>query len=138
MSYDAVNSALDAYLQNFLNVMDVAWEGTAYTPQAGRPYLSPRLAAYTRTPAGLGEGTLMVETGSYAINVNWPVGQGKAPPSLTASALVAYFNRHVTLTLSTGRTLTIEGSSAMPASEANGWLTVPVMVRWLSDEIEPG
>jgi hypothetical protein len=138
MSIDLISSAFDTYLGEFVTPLDIAWEGVVYVPTAGRPYLAPTMASYSRAPAGLGDNTLMVESGAYSITVNWPVGQGKAPALAVASALVAYFNRHVSFSLTSGRTVTINGASAMAANEANGWLTVPVIVRWLSDEPETG
>lgn len=138
MAFDAIGAALDAYLGRFANLPDIAWEGVVYQPTSGRPYVAPRMGAYTRQPAGMGEGTAMLESGVYAINVNWPIGQGRAPAARMASALVDYFNRHVSMTLSTGRSLRLLGSSAAPPIEANGWLTIPVAARWISDEPEAG
>lgn len=138
MAFDAIGAALDGYLEKFPNPPDIAWEGVLYEPKSGRPYLSPQMAVYAREPAGMGEGTAMIESGSYAINVNWPIGQGRAPPARMATALVDYFNRHVSMILSTGRSLRLLGSTAQHPIEANGWLTIPVLVRWISDEPEAG
>lgn len=131
---DVIGAQLDTYLAAFTPAIDIAWEGTIYTPQANRPYIAPVMAAYTRRPAGVGPNTLMLESGTYALRVNWPSGAGRTPAAEMASALAAYFKRGTNFTLSTGRVLTILSSTASAASEEDGWLILPVLVSWVSDE----
>ena len=131
---DVIGAAFDSFLQAFTPAMDVAWEGTVYEPQAGRPYLSVKLAAYNAAPAGMGANVAIIENGTYAVNVNWPAGAGRQPPGAVASALAKYFARGVTLARSDGRTITITSSSAAPSTETDGWITIPVLVRFVSDQ----
>lgn len=130
----AVSAAFDAQLQGFTAGGDVNLEGTRYQPQAGRPYLSSRLAAYQRTPAGIGPVTGYQVAGSYQVNVNRPATEGAAAARAVAAQLTVLFARGTAIALATGHALTIENASEQPLIEGGDWLTVPVVVSWFCTE----
>ncbi len=134
-----ISAALDAYLQSELtgNTLDIAWEGVAYDPQTGRPYLRVSLSGYNRTPQGPGSNTIFLEMGVYSVTVVWPVGEGKAPLLAEADKIRAMFPRNLSLTLSGQAPLVVQATSLGPAFNSGDWLNVPVTVRWITSEFGP-
>ena len=130
MSRQAIIDALAVRLQAMPQLPDIAWEGGApYLPEIGRLYLSGRLSGYTRTPAGAGADTPMLESAMLTVNVVAPADAGGAAAGRMADGVAAYFRRGTVLVLSTGQALTIENASAQPAQSSGDWLTIPVLVQ---------
>lgn len=132
MSYQAISDAFDAQLAG-VTQLDVQYEAVAYTPVTGRPYLAARLLAYSRTNAGFGPDCVMSETGSYQVSVNWPSGEGRPPAAAVADQIVAAFPRALGLTAGT-QVVSILYSSAAPTIMSGDWLTIPVVISWMSSE----
>lgn len=131
-----ISAALDAFLQSALssNPLDVAWEGTAYLPQTGRPYLRVDLSAYTRVPGGTGQQVVFIERGTYTVAVMWPSGSGKAAPVAEADRIKSIFPRALSLPLSGQAPLVVQDASLAPANVSGDWLSVPVTVSWMTSE----
>lgn len=132
MSYQLISDAFDARL-GAVTQLDVQYEGVAYTPVTGRPYLAARLLAYSRTNAGFGPDSVMTETGSYQISVNWPTGEGRPPAAAVADLLVAAFPRALSLQAGT-QVISILYTSAAPTILSGDWMTIPVVISWMSSD----
>jgi hypothetical protein len=131
----AVRTAFEALLATFPAGGDVVTEASPqYAPKAGKPYLSGRLAAYARTPIGIGTPTPEMVAGSYQINVQRPATEGVGPGSAIAARLVHLFDRGTALALATGQVLTVEQASEQPAIFAGDWITIPVVIQYYGTE----
>ena len=96
----AVRHAFEARLATFTAGGDIIVETSPpYNPQAGIGYLSGRLAAYARTPMGIGAPTPESVAGSYQINVQRPVIEGADMADAIAARLVHLFDRGTGLAL---------------------------------------
>ena len=132
MSYQNISDAFDARIGGVTQI-DLQYEGVAYTPVTGRPYLSARLLAYTRTNAGFGPDCVMSETGSYQISVNWPSGEGRPAAGAVADQIVAAFPRALALQAG-AQVVSILYTSAAPSIQSGDWLTIPVVVSWMATD----
>ena len=73
----AVRRAFDARLATFVaGGAAIITGGVPYQPQAGVPYITGRLAAFSRDPLGVGPGAAQQVRGSYQVNVNRPAIEG--------------------------------------------------------------
>jgi hypothetical protein len=131
-----ISAALDSFLQTALssNPLDIAWEGDAYAPQTGRPYLQIELSAYTRVPGGSGQQVVFIERGTYTISVVWPTGSGKGAALAEGDKIKALFPRALSLALAGQAPLVVQDASLAPAVSDGSWLRVPVSVSWMTSE----
>lgn len=132
MSYDQIWTALDARAALFTAGGDIVSEGDYYDPVEGRPYVLTKLAAYERSPAGVGPDCVIVETGSYMVSLRRPAEEGRGAASELADQVVALFPRSLALVTASGQQISLVSATAMPAIPAGAWLTVPVMIRWFT------
>ena len=133
-NYAATQAAFDAVLAAVTAGGDIVVEGQTYQPVAGRPYLSCRLSAYTRTPMAIDPNTPFDVRGSYQVNIQRPANEGKAIAAQIADLIVALFPRGMALALGTGASLTVLSAGAQPAITEGDWLTVPVVVSWFGTD----
>jgi hypothetical protein len=129
MSLAPIQAALDARLQALTGI-DIAWQGTAYQPATGRPFLMVRMSGRNRRPMGAGPIAAHIWEGFYQINVMWPAGEGTQPALVQADALVAHFPRALTLTTTAGSRVVIENTTVQPDYDAGDWVSVPVLINW--------
>lgn len=134
MSLSSIQKAFDDYLSLF-QTEDVAWEGTFYAPQIGRPYLAPRMQGRDRNPAGFGADALIRYDGVYQIGVFFPIGEGLERLNVAVDQLMAHFRRGTSLTTADGFVIRIEVPSPPPALQQPDWIMVPVQIRWFCYEL---
>lgn len=130
MTAQDILDAFNARLQTFPGLPDVAWEGEAYEPLAGRPYLSPRLSSYVGTGVGAGTGGTEQHDGTYTITVRRPADEGRAPAGQMAAALKAYFARDKALFTAAGLPVVLMQSTEQPATYYGNWVSIPVVVTF--------
>ncbi len=127
-----IASAFDVWLGSLGLPGDTVYEGVVYQPQNGRPYFSARMAAYTRQPQGTGPNAAYLESGTYQVNVNRPLGEGLQPARAAADSLAASLARGTMLALGNGGSVTVQNVAAGPAIEAGAWVSVPVSFSWFA------
>jgi hypothetical protein len=143
MSQIAVQTAFDLRMQAFAagtlkaaHKADLQLGETVYAVKPGTPYYSARLSAYTSEPLGVGPNAVVRERGIYQIGVHRPAAEGSRTALLIAADLVAHFGRGAVISPVPGGAeqlpINVEFATDNPPVSSDGWITVPVMVRWFT------
>lgn len=135
LRFDARLQAFAAGAVNPAHIADLQIGERVYEPQAGRPYYTGRVMAYTSGPLGIGPNAAHQEAGSYQVSVHRSRAEAETA-LIIASELVAHFKRGTLLPAIAGAPpqppIHIESASEMPAIPAAGWISVPVVIRWFT------
>ena len=131
MEQQDIVDALDGRLQLFPGVpaQDVAWEGLPYQPTKGRPFLSPRLSSYVRTPVGAGVDSIVQHDGTYTVMVQASADDGRRFAGQIAGAVRAFFERGTVLAAA-GQPLILLNASPQPSVPNGDWIGIPVVVTF--------
>jgi hypothetical protein len=123
-------SAFDLALNAITGLGTITVEGDPFEPSEGVPYLYGRMVSLVRTPIGYGANAVVQYSGTYQVNCNCPMEQGRAYAGNMARAITAALNRGSVVTTTNGVTVSIINSSAAPAIDNADWITVPVSISW--------
>lgn len=127
MTEQDIVDAFNARLAQLPGLGDVAWEGIAYQPKPGTPYLRAVCSGYSKRRVGAGVlGNDQVD-GSFTITVVRPADEGRQPAGLQAAQIQAFFAPDVAMTAA-GQPLVLLESSEGTADYSGSWVSIPVTV----------
>lgn len=111
----------------------IAWEGVAFAPVKGTPYMATSIASRAAQTLGIGPFVPRFWSGVYSILVSHPSGEGLGPAYEEADRVLRHFPRGLSMT-SGGLVVTVESATVRPSYSASDWVNVPVQVSWYAEE----
>lgn len=134
MEQQDIVDALNARLMALPGLGDVAWEGIAYEPRPGTPYLSPKLSSYTRTGVGTGLEGSTDHSGTYTVTLRAPAIEGRQPTGQMAGRIMRHFGRGGRVVGPTGQPIILLQASEQVASYFGEWVSIPVVVTFVASD----
>ena len=116
----------------FSQPVRVSWPGAEFVPEAGT-WLGVTIHYTGVDQITLGDAGLNRYTGFLRVDVNTPAGNGLAEPLNMAAEVVALFRRGTEIQIDGRWIRAILPPQLSDPLEFNGWIRVPVTVRWQSD-----
>lgn len=136
MSDHNIMAALQTRLSAFAAAkgLSIAYEGTGFTPQAGKTHLADHLLPATTANPSMGrQHTRYI--GIYQVDVDAPAPGNPVELRKLANELAAYFPRGLALARGGQRVLILNTPSIGPLIPDGGRMKRPVSVRYQSDVI---
>lgn len=130
MTQQDIVDALNGRLEQFPGLGDVSWEGEAYEPQNGRPYLRAELSSYVETGVGAGIQGAAQFDGTYKVTVRRPADEGRRPAGQVAAALKQHFGRGAVVNAADGTPIILLQASEGVATYYGNWVSLPVTVTF--------
>jgi hypothetical protein len=113
---------------------DIAFEGTQYTAEAGKPYLDVTMSAQTQTNDGVGPTTYTRWSGIYTIVIYRPFGEGTQESTQWAEKIRLAFPRGLQLPVSPNGANVL--NTVINRASNDGLFTItPVSVYWFATEV---
>lgn len=129
---DALNNRLIAAA--IVPADQIQWSNRTFVPKKGTSYLGAEMAGRNRAPQGFGADGVQMWNGIYQVSVFVPRDSGDREQAIMANKVLAAFPRGLNLSLSGGKPLIIEYSSAPPPVVSNDWSLQPVLISWFATE----
>ncbi|RVT96241.1 hypothetical protein EOD42_14105 [Rhodovarius crocodyli] len=112
----------------------VQWEGMAFEPRTGKPWISTRMTGRDVSPMGSFQVTPHLWRGSYTILVKHPADEGLRPAYSRALAIRDFFPRGSPDIADGPVKITITNVGLPPDFVTAGWRTQPVAISWFYEE----
>lgn len=127
----ALNAHLDAYAKP--KAIPIAWQGLAFTPPTGKPYLRPALLPARTEQATLGSGGDNRHTGIYQVSVVYPDKTASTVVRRTADEIVNHFRLETRLSRD-GYLIRVSSPPwGAPVLIENGFISLPVSIAYTCD-----
>ncbi|CAB4180571.1 Protein of unknown function DUF4128 [uncultured Caudovirales phage] len=104
-----------------------AWEGFAYAPVRGQPYLSESMRAITSQVRALGDGGTIAHVLAGIAVLYYPAGRGTLALERMAGAIMKHLKPGTSLTYGTSTSVVTEASRS-PLLQEPDWISCPVIV----------
>lgn len=129
----ALESRLNTWAAAQSPAVPVAWQNVAYTPTTGTRYVrASLLSGETQNPI---YGPLHRRLiGILQVDIVAPTGTGMAASEALAESLCTQFKRGTTLTQSGLQIIMDYSPSIGPAQIDEGWVFLPVSIRYRADD----
>ncbi|NAZ37149.1 phage tail terminator-like protein [Rubellimicrobium sp. CFH 75288] len=109
----------------------VSWEGIAFTPATGTPWLRERLAPIASQVLGLGVGGTIVHRVVANLTLFYPSGRGTVEIETAAGLLLAAFAPSTSLVHGTTAARVAQAERA-PLQHEPSWVSCPVAITILA------
>lgn len=129
MNPNLIDAALEAHLLTLPDAPSIAWEDVAFKPVTGQAYL--QVNQLRNTPIDHAE-TLDVreDRGILQVTVVHPAGGGKVQANALAYKVAQHFGIGLRLPFTGGAATVYRSPDIGTAYPDDGWLRIPVSIRW--------
>lgn len=129
-----IQRAFENRVQMLAGEPNVQWEGQAYEPKTGVPWISVQMVARDVTPMGAFKTTPHMWRGTLNINVKHPADEGLRAAYARAMKIRDFFPRGCPDVVDEPVRVTITQVGLPPAFVTAGWRTQPVAISWFYEE----
>ncbi len=129
----AVRLALRTQILTTPGIPAISYEGRAYTPVLGTPFLRERLVPQTAEPLGLGPVQRVRNRGAWFVDVFYPNKVGESAVDAFVQLLLEQFPPAKQLIAGGVTTTIVKAQRAGTMPDNGSWLQVPVTVQWFAD-----
>ena len=127
-----VAEAAGASVDLFVGLPAVAWEGRAYSPVVGTPFLREQLNPLPTYIVGFGAGGLERHPALYLLDLLYPFGFGPSAAEAMAGTLRQLFPPGLVLTADGQQVRVAQASRSALRPEAD-WMLLPLTIRVEAD-----
>lgn len=112
----------------------VAWEGRAFQPVKGTPYISESVRAVSSTVRALGVGGNIAHTVTASFRLHYPAGKGTQAIDATAGALLAHFRPGTVLAYSADSAVVQQAERTGNEIEPD-WINATVIITFIGHTV---
>lgn len=117
-------------LQALANLPAVAWEGRAYTPVKGTPFITEAFRPVSSVVSALGSGGTIAHRCLATFTLHYPPNAGSTAIDAMAGALLAHFAPGLSLTYS-GQVSVIQQAERLGLTQEPDWINASVVVTMI-------
>lgn len=122
-----LRAALRERLLAMTGLPDVAWEGKAYAPVVGKPYISESMRAVSSLVAAPGRGGYRAHTVTFNLMLHYPANKGTVPIETMAGLLLQHFSPGSTVSYQSV-SVVIQNSEKRALLQEPDWIACPVII----------
>lgn len=127
--YQDIQGALETILQGIPGIPEIAFDGVAFTPTVGVPYVVPVLVPVVGRPATMGDDNFKLHEGLFQISVVWPSGQGMGAAAAMADLIKSHFKVE-TVASHNGTKVRFYYAERQPHFTDTDWVRIPIQISW--------
>lgn len=131
-TFKDILDGLEAQLLTMANLpTNIVWENDTFTPTIGTTFMRVSTLPVEPVQTSLGTAGLNTQTGTFALDLFFQKGVGRAIQNTLVSEIVGHFSRGTTITQNSV-VIRMEKVSPLPAIEEDNWFHVPVHVKYIA------
>lgn len=114
-------------LQTLPGLIDVAWEGRAYQPVKGKPFITEQMRPISSIVRATGLGGVIAHTVTANFTLHFPPGKGTVEIDALAGALIELFRPGSTVSYNTASAV-VQQAERMALLQEPDWINCPVVI----------
>jgi hypothetical protein len=132
-----IQELIETHQQALAAEPEVHWEGRAYEPRPGVPWVQVQMIGRVRAPMALGVATPHLWRGQLMIAVKHPADTGDLRAAYARAGVVAAHWKRGTTLGTPPLVVVVQETSLPPAYTSGGFITQPVIAAWFTQEHPP-
>ena len=128
--HSEVRAAIRQRLQTMQGLIAVAWEGRAFQPVKGTPFLTEQMRPISSVVRATGVGGVIAHTVTANFTLHYPAGKGTNEIDALAGALLELFRPGSSVSYNTASAV-VQQAERMAMIQEPDWINCPVVITFV-------